>query len=132
MAERAEKPEPQNLGNPKKRQNVNHESGQDSSPSKKTDTKSTGRNSFTPQNENVTACPTCGKKHRGECRRNIGACFLCGQTGHKVQTTKENLTLINADISWIVKPPAPCTEAKKDDLVMLRVYALQPDKPKNY
>ena len=34
-------------------------------------------------------CTTCGKKHPGECRWNSGACFKCGQKGHRISQCPE-------------------------------------------
>ncbi|XP_073022270.1 uncharacterized protein [Primulina eburnea] len=37
----------------------------------------------------VKDCPKCKKKHVGECRFTVGACFRCGQFGHRMnQCTK--------------------------------------------
>ena len=29
-------------------------------------------------------CPTCGRFHEGECWRNAGRCFRCGEVGHRI------------------------------------------------
>ncbi|KAI3676199.1 hypothetical protein L1987_85800 [Smallanthus sonchifolius] len=36
------------------------------------------------QNQNPI-CTTCGNRHLGICRRALGACFRCGQTGHMIK-----------------------------------------------
>ncbi|XP_049367512.1 uncharacterized protein LOC125832376 [Solanum verrucosum] len=31
----------------------------------------------------IDVCPKCGKGHGGPCLRNTGACYSCGEMGHK-------------------------------------------------
>nr|GEU50030.1 putative reverse transcriptase domain-containing protein [Tanacetum cinerariifolium] len=37
-------------------------------------------------------CTTCRRRHPGECRRAVGTCFKCGQTGHLQKDCKKNTT----------------------------------------
>nr|GFC48113.1 uncharacterized protein [Tanacetum cinerariifolium] len=37
-------------------------------------------------------CTTCGRRHPGECRRDAGTCFKCGQAGHLQKDCKKNPT----------------------------------------
>nr|GFD53743.1 hypothetical protein [Tanacetum cinerariifolium] len=39
-------------------------------------------------------CPTCGRRHPGECRRATGTSFKCGQAGHLQKDCKENTTAV--------------------------------------
>ncbi|XP_073133683.1 uncharacterized protein [Henckelia pumila] len=43
-----------------------------------------------PSNQEFKPCSTCGFKHFGECRRESGACFGCGKTGHRIADYPEN------------------------------------------
>ena len=33
----------------------------------------------------IEVCQKCGKKHKGVCYRESGACFKCGQMGHRIK-----------------------------------------------
>ncbi|XP_028075804.1 uncharacterized protein LOC114278026 [Camellia sinensis] len=35
-----------------------------------------------PKGGTIPTCSTCGRIHWGQCRRDMGACFRCGQVGH--------------------------------------------------
>nr|GFD01704.1 hypothetical protein [Tanacetum cinerariifolium] len=37
-------------------------------------------------------CTTCGCRHQGECRRDAGICFKCGQAGHLQKDCRKNTT----------------------------------------
>nr|GFC65963.1 hypothetical protein [Tanacetum cinerariifolium] len=37
-------------------------------------------------------CTTCGRRHQGECRRDAGTCFKCGQAGHLQKDCRKNTT----------------------------------------
>lgn len=36
-------------------------------------------------NQSNTLCKFCNRPHPGECRRELGACFRCGKTGHHIR-----------------------------------------------
>ncbi|GMP54125.1 hypothetical protein CsSME_00019385 [Camellia sinensis var. sinensis] len=47
------------------------------------DTTSSGHQGPTnPRGGTIPTCPTCGRVHWGQCHRDTGACFRCGQFGH--------------------------------------------------
>nr|GFC55712.1 hypothetical protein [Tanacetum cinerariifolium] len=37
-------------------------------------------------------CTTCGRRHPGECRRDAGTCFKCGQAGYLQKDYKKDTT----------------------------------------
>ncbi|XP_028053743.1 uncharacterized protein LOC114258084 [Camellia sinensis] len=45
-------------------------------------TNSSNQGPTNPRGGTIPACTTCGKTHWGQCRRDTGACFRCGQVGH--------------------------------------------------
>ncbi|GFY95448.1 hypothetical protein Acr_10g0008330 [Actinidia rufa] len=66
-------------GQSSKRQSSGSSSGNSSAQQR--NVMSQGRNG---SNE-LSTCPTCQKKHRGECRMGTRTCYGCGQEGHQVR-----------------------------------------------
>ncbi|GFZ11268.1 hypothetical protein Acr_22g0006660 [Actinidia rufa] len=66
-------------GQSSKRQSSGSSSGNSSTP--KRNTVSQGSN----RSKELPTCPTCQKKHWGECRKGSTVCYECGQEGHKIR-----------------------------------------------
>ncbi|GFS34439.1 hypothetical protein Acr_00g0034080 [Actinidia rufa] len=66
-------------GKSSKQQSSGSSSGTSSNPQR-----STGSYGSNRSNE-VSTCPNCQKKHWGECRMGIKACYGCGQEGHQIK-----------------------------------------------
>ncbi|KAL0409461.1 UNVERIFIED_CONTAM: hypothetical protein Sradi_1880500 [Sesamum radiatum] len=75
----------------------------------------TKRPSHTPQTQGKSAFPArpplsyplcgfCHRYHLGECRRKIGACFRCGQAGHKVSECPQPDPRVNALVPRPLNP----------------------------
>ncbi|KAL4643006.1 hypothetical protein ACB092_02G061200 [Castanea dentata] len=62
----------------------------------------------------VEVCQKCGKKHKGVCYRESGACFKCGQMGHRIKDCP-------AMKSELVAKP---TDVKQRPKVQGRVFAI--------
>ena len=62
----------------------------------------------------IEVCQKCGKKHKGVCYRESGACFKCGQMGHRIKDCPSMKSELMA------KP----TEVKQRPKVQGRVFAI--------
>ncbi|KAH7836145.1 hypothetical protein Vadar_033137 [Vaccinium darrowii] len=76
-------------------------------------------------------CPKCGRMHRGQCYRDMGACFKCGAVGHVMkncptwakQSVATPAATISSGQSTGTKPDAGKKQA--------RAFALIPGDPEN-
>ncbi|KAK4563696.1 hypothetical protein RGQ29_006014 [Quercus rubra] len=62
----------------------------------------------------IEVCQKCGKKHKGVCYRESGACFKCGQMGHRIKDCPSMKSEL------VAKP----TEVKRRPKVQGRVFAI--------
>ncbi|KAJ0725436.1 putative transcription factor interactor and regulator CCHC(Zn) family [Helianthus annuus] len=78
-------------------QNQNHRPAQNQAPVRAQPLNQQNRDIIPP-------CVTCGKSHRGVCRRAAGLCFRCGETGHMIRNCPKRDP--KADTGGNAKPPA--------------------------
>ncbi|XP_028102316.1 uncharacterized protein LOC114301571 [Camellia sinensis] len=93
------------------------------------DTTSSGHHGPTnPRGGTIPTCATCGRAHWGQCHRDTGACFRCGQFGHLL---RDCLKMVNptASPSGPVKRPAGPGGENKDQNCQGWAFTLVPGKP---
>ena len=51
-------------------------------------------------------CPTCQRRHLGECRMNMTGCFHCGQEGHFIRNFPQLVAVETSEIGTVAFTPA--------------------------
>ena len=51
-------------------------------------------------------CPTCQRRHLGECRMNMTGCFYCGQEGHFIRNCPQLVAVETSDIGIVASTPS--------------------------
>lgn len=80
-----------------------------------------------PRGGTIPTCPTRGKAHWGQCHRDMGACFKCGQVGHLLKDCPKRTTPTTV-FSGLVKKPARSRRGRKDQKCQGWAFALVPGK----
>ena len=53
-----------------------------------------------------TLCPTCQRRHLGECRMNMTGCFYCWQEGHFIRNCPQLVVAETSEIGTVVSTPS--------------------------
>ncbi|GFS40581.1 hypothetical protein Acr_00g0069400 [Actinidia rufa] len=75
----------------------------------------------------LPTCPTCQKKHWGECRMGSRACYGCGQEGHQIRDCpmKSKIQGAGTSASASIRQPPPA-ERRNNQPRQGRAFALVP------
>ncbi|GFZ15671.1 hypothetical protein Acr_25g0000800 [Actinidia rufa] len=74
----------------------------------------------------LPTCPTCQKKHWGECRMGSRACYGCGQEGHQIRDCPMKSKIQGAGTSASASIQQPPAERRNNQPRQGRVFALVP------
>ncbi|GFS46239.1 hypothetical protein Acr_00g0100980 [Actinidia rufa] len=107
-------------GQSSKRQSSGSSSGNSSAQQR--NVMSQGRNG---SNE-LSMCPTCQKKHRGECRMGTRTCYGCGQEGHQVRDCPVRNKIQGAGTSASASVQQPPIGRRNNQPRQGRAFALVP------
>ncbi|GFS36588.1 hypothetical protein Acr_00g0046820 [Actinidia rufa] len=84
-----------------------------------------GGNGSSRSNE-LPTCPTCQKKHWGECRMGSRGCYGCGQEGHQIRDCPMRKRIQGAGTSASASVQQPLTERGNNQPRQGRAFALVP------
>ncbi|GFY95476.1 hypothetical protein Acr_10g0008610 [Actinidia rufa] len=74
----------------------------------------------------LPTCPTCQKKHWGECRMGSRACYGCGQEGHQIRDCPMKSKIQGAGTSASASIKQPPAERRNNQPRQGRAFALVP------
>ncbi|GFY87165.1 hypothetical protein Acr_05g0008040 [Actinidia rufa] len=74
----------------------------------------------------LPTCPTCQKKHWGECRMGSRGCYGCGQEGHQIRDCPMRKRIQGAGTSASASVQQPPTERGNNQPRQGRAFALVP------
>ncbi|GFY95307.1 hypothetical protein Acr_10g0006920 [Actinidia rufa] len=74
----------------------------------------------------LPTCPTCQKKHWGECRMGSRACYGCGQEGHQIRDCPTKSKIQGAGTSASASIQQPPAERRNNQPRQGRAFALVP------
>ncbi|GFS29578.1 hypothetical protein Acr_00g0007280 [Actinidia rufa] len=74
----------------------------------------------------LPTCPTCQKKHWGECRMGSRACYGCGQEGHQIRDCPMKSKIQGAGTSASASIRQPPAERRNNQPRQGRAFALVP------
>ncbi|GFS41553.1 hypothetical protein Acr_00g0075070 [Actinidia rufa] len=74
----------------------------------------------------LPTCPTCQKKHWGECRMGSRACYGCGQEGHQIRDCPMKSKIQGAGTSASASIQQPPAERRNNQPRQGRAFALVP------
>ncbi|GFY90820.1 hypothetical protein Acr_07g0010170 [Actinidia rufa] len=74
----------------------------------------------------LPTCPTCQKKHWGECRMGSRACYGCGQEGHQIRDCSMKSKIQGAGTSASASIRQPPAERRNNQPRQGRAFALVP------
>ncbi|GFY96878.1 hypothetical protein Acr_11g0011840 [Actinidia rufa] len=80
----------------------------------------------------LPTCPTCQKKHWGECRMGSRACYGCGQEGHQIRDCPMKSKIQGAGTSASASIQQPPTERRNNQPRQGRAFALVTRKYPSY
>ncbi|GFS46068.1 hypothetical protein Acr_00g0099970 [Actinidia rufa] len=107
-------------GQSSKRQSSGSSSGNSSVQQRNTVSQGSSRSNELP------TCPTCQKKHWGECRMGSRACYGCGQEGHQIRDCPTKSKIQGAGTSASASIQQPPAERRNNQPRQGRAFALVP------
>ncbi|GFY95465.1 hypothetical protein Acr_10g0008500 [Actinidia rufa] len=113
-------------GQSSKRQSLGSSSGNSSAQQRNIVSQGSSRSNELP------TCPTCQKKHWGECRMGSRGCYGCGQEGHQIRDCPMRKRIQGAGTSASASVQQPPTERGNNQPRQGRAFALVPGNTPSY